>query len=576
MDLAARTHVLARQLSAALAMSARYADDRAYDRGDRSRLAAGFLTDCDRVAAAVDVELAELFRHTPALAALVEEMKGHADRRRLVDQVDLALRELPHTRAALLALTQSATEPVTDGSLVRRARRWSRSARWLGHTMILVWMNLLFAVPIAFAFLTVWGGFERQYYAADISGLLKAFLVWVLSFLPSWLYIRFLRQRASALWNEYVIHLHRLAVDEPRYLPKPPKASEFYREWLDDDGFLLDEEQNIYRQKFNAYYGRAVSSPSGSDFAVKTETLFPVFLATTVFATCWTAILWDTSFIENPITVWDFLKFGFLGAYVFTLQSLVRRFFQSDLRPSAYASALLRIIVVFTVLAPLYQLVYRFGPSVQAVVAFVVGVFPIAGIYALHRAAAVTLRHAVPQLTPEYPLNRIDGLNVWYESRLIEEGIEDMQSLVTANLVDVILHTRVPLGRLVDWIDQAQLYLHLDDGESARGEESSEQPSHSHAGTDTRVALRQLGIRTATDLLIAFPPGQIDPGTPTQLAGRRFDNLAPADIDLDRVRTLVRVLDKNTDLVAVWNWQRRGARIRAPQPPPSSGLRDTA
>jgi hypothetical protein len=84
---------------------------------------------------------------------------------------------------------------------------------------------------------------------------------------------------------------------------------------------------------------------------------------------------------------------------------------------------------------------------------------------ALQRAAAATLRVFVPQLTPDYPLNQLDGLNVWYEARLVEEGIEDMQNLATANLVDVMLHTRVPVARLVDWVDQAQLYLHLDRAE---------------------------------------------------------------------------------------------------------------
>ncbi|MFX0578274.1 hypothetical protein [Nocardia nepalensis] len=448
-------------------------------------------------------------------------------------------------------------------------------------------MNVLIVVPICFAFLTVWGGFERPYSADDLStGILRAFIVWVLSFLPSWLYVRFLGQRASALWNEYVIHLHRLAVDEPKYLPRPPRSSEFYEEWLADRGYVQEEEYNIYRQKFNAYYGRAVSSAAESDFAVKTETLFPVFLATVVLATLWTAALWDLNFIEKPTTAWDFLKFGFLGAYAFTVQSLIRRFFQSDLRPSAYASALLRIIVVFTTLVPLYQLIAVSKP-VQSAIAFVVGAFPIVGIYALHRTAAVALRAAVPQLTPDYPLNQIDGLNVWYESRLVEEGIEDMQSLVTANLVDVILHTRVPLGRLMDWIDQAELYLHLDHSEVTRRERrqsgrpdnnpspNPEDPSWTaqlsgslgpgaRAGTKTRVKLRQLGIRTATDLLIAFPPSQIDPRTAADLAGQRFEYLIPPGIDLDQIRILVRVLDENADLIPVWNWQRRGARIRAP------------
>ena len=144
----------------------------------------------------------------------------------------------------------------------------------------------------------------------------------------------------------------------------------------------------------------------------------------------------------------------------------------------------------------------------------------------------------------------------------MEEGIEDMQNLATANLVDVILHTRVPVGRLVDWADQAKLY-HLDRAERGYHERrlvratgsrsttiarlpptgshqratvrtraptpadngkapSDQAPSapgdvhaydplvhgslspHNRAGTKTRVALRQLGIRTATDLLGAF------------------------------------------------------------------------
>ena len=72
------------------------------------------------------------------------------------------------------------------------------------------------------------------------------------------------------------------------------------------------------------------------------------------------------------------------------------------------------------------------------------------------------LRRFVPPVTSEYPLDQLDGFNLWYEARLTEEGVEDMQNLTTMNLVDVILHTRVPAGRLVDWIDQAFLLTHLE------------------------------------------------------------------------------------------------------------------
>jgi hypothetical protein len=488
------------------------------------------------------------------------------------------------------------------------------------------WMTLLIAVPVAVAFLTVWGGPTKTTRPDELSvAALKLFGVWCLSFLPGWLYVRFLGQRAGALWDEYVLYLHRLGWDRPAHLPKPPRNSDFYQEWLHDKGNLQPKEQNIYRQKFIAYYGRSIpESSTSSNFPVRTETMFPVFLATVVLAVCWVAVLWNTTSATNPATIWDILKFAFLGAYAFIVQSLIRRFFQSDLRPSAYAGAVLRIIVVLVTMVALHQLLGAVAPTTEAAVAFVVGFFPVIAFQALQRVAAATLRVFVPQLTPDYPLDQLDGLNVWYEARLVEEGIEDMQNLATANLVDVILHTRVPVGRLVDWVDQAQLYLHLDRAErghrerrlvraapkpavndngkastgqrppesnnqaqaapkpadngkaptdqtpSAKGDVHAYDPlvhgslsPHNRAGTKTRVGLRQLGIRTATDLLKAFPPEQID-GRVDDNGGDRlsFSDLKPRGLDEDQIRTLVRVLDEDTALAPIWNWQTRGVQAR--------------
>jgi len=42
--------------------------------------------------------------------------------------------------------------------------------------------------------------------------------------------------------------------------------------------------------------------------------------------------------LSAPSGIADALKFGFLGAYAFVVSLLIRRFFQSDLRPSAYAT----------------------------------------------------------------------------------------------------------------------------------------------------------------------------------------------------------------------------------------------
>ena len=76
------------------------------------------------------------------------------------------------------------------------------------------------------------------------------------------------------------------------------------------------------------------------------------------------------------------------------------------------------------------------------------------------------------------------------------KGIEDMQNLATVSIVDVMLRTRVPVGRLVDWIDQAMLYLRVRDDDE---KEVEGKPRRTLPGS-SREILRRFGIRTATDL----------------------------------------------------------------------------
>jgi hypothetical protein len=68
-------------------------------------------------------------------------------------------------------------------------------------------------------------------------------------------------------------------------------------------------------------------------------------------------------------------------------------------------------------------------------------------------------------------------------TRLAEEGITSIQALARHDLVDLILSSRIPASRLVDWLDQALLYQHVTPAD--------------------RQQLRKAGIRTATELLAA-------------------------------------------------------------------------
>ena len=154
-----------------------------------------------------------------------------------------------------------------------------------------------------------------------------------------------------------------------------------------------------------------------------------------------------------------------------------------------------------------------------------------------------------------------------------------MQNLATMNLVDVILHTRVPAGRLVDWTDQAFLLTHLERvdrdelnrlrqrtaapaGPAAkqRQPDQQRQPDHPAAvarpplsGAQARLHLRRVGIRTATDLLKAFSVEE-EGG---KRAFRVPDGLEPP-LPPGQLRLLVTVLAAEPGLAPVWNWQRNG------------------
>ena len=177
----------------------------------------------------------------------------------------------------------------------------------------------------------------------------------------------------------------------------------------------------------------------------------------------------------------------------------------------------------------------------------------------LQRATSVALRKYLPRLTSDYPLDQLDGLNLWYEARLTEEGVEDMQNLTTMNLVDVILHTRVPPGRLVDWTDQAFLLIHLEpaDHGGLTGRRRASPPGA--GGATARLQLRRVGIRTATDLLKAFSVEQPQPDG-SLVRDFKLPDGVTAPLDEGQLRLLVKVLTQEPGLNPVRNWHRNGVQ----------------
>jgi hypothetical protein len=381
---------------------------------------------------------------------------------------------------------------------------------------------------LVFAFVVALIVLASIYLAAeDKVVLLKVLAVVYFSLLPALLYLQFSSRRTLAVWRDYVTNLYKLQVDDPANLPRPPTLSRFHRQWLEarerawtekrlkpeqpgetrEDVHEKIERANQYHVKFRDLFGDVpLLNQQQSVLSLRSAHKLQVVMATVLMTLGWTFVVQPETVFGRSFTPSDFelanlptipretIAFAFLGAYFYILQMLVRRYFQNDLKATAYINATMRIVIVVLlvwVIDPL--LADETSQAWRSAVAFVIGVFPTVGWQLLQQLfIRKPIGIVVDTLEPKHKLGDLDGLNIWYESRLLEVGVEDMQNLATTDIVDLMLNTRIPVDRIIDWIDQAFLYLRVID-----------KPS--------RELLRSYGIRTATDLDDALADGAVAP-----------------------------------------------------------------
>lgn len=192
---------------------------------------------------------------------------------------------------------------------------------------------------------------------------------------------------------------------------------------------------------------------------------------------------------------------AFLGAYFFAVYLVLRGYFSGDLRPKLYNQITARLVTV-VVLAYLMTVLNVDGADNRAFLAaaFVAGVVPstvlgrigqftssLAGQWGDKHNGWMGTEFARAFGTPR-ALTQVDGIDIYESARLESEGISDIPSLAKTDLVSMMVNTRLPIERLIDWTDQAVLILLLDDG--------------ADEGLDKRMKeMRGLGVRTASDLV---------------------------------------------------------------------------
>lgn len=366
----------------------------------------------------------------------------------------------------------------------------------------------------------------------------------------------------------------------------------FYRQILrlDPQMETLDDARQTYRPQVEEIYG----PESGSGMrSLILGTNVPIVAATLAITVGWIIALPPIVPATSPFTISSLylglvpqlsaINFGFMGAYVFALNMLLRRYVRSDLSPKVYTHITIRIFVVAVTVWALSAML-TFGAEALGVTGSVVGAIYNGGVQLIHPATGADnktsateptlpntdvsgplllllaffvgfvpetgvtiiqkylrsqafLKNIIPSEQDSHPLDRLDGINIYYQARLLEEGIENIQNLAHSDLIELMLNTRIPMSILIDWVDQAILYLHLAELQPEDQAEQTEGPLSQ---------LRKYGIRTATDLLKAYQAAQdrSKPAAPDRTGDAAANGPKP---DADAVQKFLGILDEKPD-----------------------------
>ncbi len=203
-------------------------------------------------------------------------------------------------------------------------------------------------------------------------------------------------------------------------------------------------------------------------------------------------------------------QFGFLGAYVYFVGSVVRAYFTLDLTSHTFVDGSIRMIVA-SILALVLSFAFDFftftadgkpataasaqheknpagttpatastdessptakpdiaGSGIPAslsllpVVAFFFGFYPKRASLAIERIALKVMRNIIPDDSYRaLPLSMLAGMSYTHELRLEREGFDNVENLSTADAVDLAVRTYFSYTQLQQWIDQAWLAAHL-------------------------------------------------------------------------------------------------------------------
>ena len=158
---------------------------------------------------------------------------------------------------------------------------------------------------------------------------------------------------------------------------------------------------------------------------------------------------------------------SFLGAYLWTIQSIARRYTMNDLIPAGYYNAGIRIVFACMLALVLYHLsdavphIFNISGNdknnqtqLMPIFAFLIGMFPQRGLRWLTEKFSM-FSSKTDTSVHELPLDMIEGIYIYDRVRLQELGIDSCYDLANADFVPYLFKSPYSPRELINWILQA-------------------------------------------------------------------------------------------------------------------------
>jgi tetratricopeptide (TPR) repeat protein len=301
---------------------------------------------------------------------------------------------------------------------------------------------------------------DRNFISFVSALILILIILFIGGFVALWMYLPIVRPPIIVL----AIGISFLGIYPLTYVAYHAFREKAHRKRLKDDFRLLGlvSEDELDETVDNLFL--TVYNPTQFFVYIFLIIIFSTVIITAIFSQV------DLKIVEKRALELAF--FSFLGAYIFSIQELVRRYNTFDIRPQVFSSIFMRMVVA-TIIAFVGSSVISIsaGQLVDQVesnsstssawimiLAFVIGIFPSRGIRWFTQRTNGLLGSAI-DLASQRSLEKIIGISTWHEARLSEMGIDDAQNLATADIRRLLLTTQFDTQEIIHWIDQSILYV---------------------------------------------------------------------------------------------------------------------